>query len=91
MKKTLKKLILLVFFIVAVGTLVFAGGSPEAASGAGAAMQHFVPDYEGIKELSFGIISTDTVANLKQMWSPFMEDMEKQLRIPIKSYFSSCE
>ena len=37
-----------------------------------------------IKELNFGIISTESTAGLKKGFSPFLEDMSKALGMPAK-------
>jgi phosphonate transport system substrate-binding protein len=85
MKKSLKKLTLLVLFLFVACALSFAAKEEVGEAGAST----YMPDYEGVEELTFGIISTDTVANLKQSFDPFLKDMEAQLRIPVKSYFAS--
>lgn len=41
------------------------------------------------KEINFGIISTESTQNLKQYWTPFLADLEKQTGITIKPFFAS--
>jgi phosphonate transport system substrate-binding protein len=40
------------------------------------------------REVSFGIISTESSANLKTAWQPFLEDMEKATGLKIKAFFA---
>jgi phosphonate transport system substrate-binding protein len=41
------------------------------------------------QELNFGIISTESTANLKQVWDPFLADMEKKTGLKIRGFFAS--
>lgn len=41
------------------------------------------------KEINFGIISTESTSNLREAWEPFLEDMEKALRMKVKPFFAS--
>ncbi|WP_207462025.1 phosphonate ABC transporter substrate-binding protein [Azospirillum sp. SYSU D00513] len=41
-----------------------------------------------LKELSFGIISTESSQNLKQDWQPLLEDMEKQTGMKVRAFFA---
>lgn len=43
---------------------------------------------QGLKELNFGIISTESTANLKPMWTPFLADMEKGVGMKINAFFA---
>jgi phosphonate transport system substrate-binding protein len=58
-------------------TLVVASALAIAATGAIA------------QELNFGIISTESSTNLKQVWDPFLADMEKNTGLKIKGFFAS--
>lgn len=40
-----------------------------------------------IKELNFGIISTESQANLKPLWEPFIAAMSKALNMPVKPFY----
>ncbi|MBA4174426.1 MAG: phosphonate ABC transporter substrate-binding protein, partial [Hyphomicrobium sp.] len=40
-------------------------------------------------ELNFGIISTESSANLKTVWEPFLAEMEKGTGLKIKAFFAS--
>jgi phosphonate transport system substrate-binding protein len=42
-----------------------------------------------VKELSFGIISTESTSELKKNWLPFLQDMSKALGMPVKPFFAS--
>jgi phosphonate transport system substrate-binding protein len=42
-----------------------------------------------MKELAFGIISTESSANLKQDWQPILEDMSKKTGLKINAFFAS--
>lgn len=41
-----------------------------------------------VKELNFGIISTESSANLKTAWQPFLDDMQKATGIRITAFFA---
>lgn len=40
-------------------------------------------------ELSFGIISTESSANLKTIWEPFLADMSKKTGLQVRGFFAS--
>lgn len=40
------------------------------------------------KQLNFGIISTESSQNLRQIWTPFLEDMGKKLGMEVKPFFA---
>lgn len=40
-------------------------------------------------ELNFGVISTEKTSNLKQVWEPFIAEMEKGTGLKIKAFFAS--
>ncbi len=41
------------------------------------------------QELNFGIISTESTANLKRQWDPFIEAMSKGTGMQVKAFFAS--
>lgn len=41
-----------------------------------------------LKEINFGIISTESSSNLKTIWEPFLADMEKQTGKKINAFFA---
>jgi len=41
------------------------------------------------QELNFGIISTETSQNLKDIWKPLLEDMEKETGLKVNAFFAS--
>ena len=41
------------------------------------------------EEVNFGIISTETTANLRTIWDPFLADMTKKTGLNIKAFFAS--
>jgi phosphonate transport system substrate-binding protein len=41
-----------------------------------------------LKELNFGIISTESSSNLKTTWTPFLDDMQKQTGLKINAFFA---
>lgn len=43
---------------------------------------------QGLKEINFGIISTESSANLKTIWQPFLADMEKQTGMKVNAFFA---
>lgn len=52
------------------------------------AMAQYKP-LEGDPEVvNFGIISTESTANLKQAWVPLIKDMEKAIGMPVKPFFA---
>lgn len=43
---------------------------------------------QDIKELNFGIISTESSQNLKSKWEPLLEDMSRKTGYKVKSFFA---
>lgn len=43
---------------------------------------------EGMKEFSFGILSTESNQNLRQDWQPLLADMEKRIGIKVNAFFA---
>ncbi len=43
---------------------------------------------QGLKEINFGIISTESSSNLKTIWEPFLADMQKQTGMKINAFFA---
>ena len=43
---------------------------------------------EDLKELNFGIISTESQASSKPHWTPFLADMEKAVGMKINAFFA---
>lgn len=41
-----------------------------------------------LKEINFGIISTESSANLKTIWEPFLADMQKQTGMKVNAFFA---
>ena len=41
-----------------------------------------------VKELNFGIISTESSQNLKSKWEPLLEDMSRKTGYKVKSFFA---
>lgn len=44
---------------------------------------------QAVKEINFGIISTETSSHLKQNWQPLIDDMAKRTGLKINAYFAS--
>ncbi len=44
---------------------------------------------QDIKELNFGIISTESQANQKPIWEPFITAMSEQLGMPVKAFYAT--
>ncbi|MBD2677191.1 MULTISPECIES: phosphonate ABC transporter substrate-binding protein [Nostoc] len=44
-------------------------------------------DAASIKEINFGVISTESQANQKPIWEPFAAAMSKEIGIPIKPFY----
>lgn len=40
-----------------------------------------------VNEIKFGIISTESQANQKPLWEPFIKEMEKQVGVPVKPFY----
>lgn len=40
------------------------------------------------KQLNFGIISTESSQNLREIWTPFLDDMGKKLGLNVKAFFA---
>lgn len=43
---------------------------------------------EDMKELNFGIISTESSQNLRRAWEPLLEDMGEQLNLKVNAFFA---
>ncbi len=41
---------------------------------------------QGMKEFSFGILSTESSQNLRQDWQPLLADMEKRTGIKVNAW-----
>jgi phosphonate transport system substrate-binding protein len=41
-----------------------------------------------IKEINFGIISTESSQNLRTQWEPLLKDMEKAVGVPVRPFFA---
>ncbi|WP_432696420.1 phosphonate ABC transporter substrate-binding protein [Marinobacterium sp. YM272] len=48
-----------------------------------------VAQAEEMKELNFGIISTESSQNLRTVWEPFLADMSEDLGMEVKPFFAS--
>lgn len=55
---------------------------------AGSAVADYKPLDGDPEVINFGIISTESTANLKQQWLPFLADMEKKVGMPVKPFFA---
>lgn len=44
---------------------------------------------EQVKELNFGIISTESSQNLKSIWEPFLMEMTRKMGVPVKGFYAS--
>ncbi|MEL6580413.1 MAG: phosphonate ABC transporter substrate-binding protein [Cyanobacteria bacterium J06621_12] len=44
---------------------------------------------QDLKELNFGIISTESQANQKPIWEPFIAAMSEQIGIPVKAFYAT--
>lgn len=42
-----------------------------------------------LKEINFGIISTESAQNLKSQWTPILADMEKKTGMKVKAFFAT--
>ena len=41
------------------------------------------------QEINFGVISTETSQNLKSIWKPFLDDMQKETGLKVNAFFAS--
>ncbi|WP_416396999.1 phosphonate ABC transporter substrate-binding protein [Allohahella sp. A8] len=64
-------------------TLSLATTMTVAASGSALAAD------KDIKEINFGIISTESSQNLKSVWTPFLDDMQEELGVEVNAFFAS--
>jgi phosphonate transport system substrate-binding protein len=55
----------------------------------GNAISSDISELGEIKELNFGIISTESTTGLKKGFEPFLNDMSKALGLPVKPFFAS--
>jgi phosphonate transport system substrate-binding protein len=47
-----------------------------------------VSSWAETKTLNFGIISTESSQNLREIWTPFLDDMGKKLNVKVKAFFA---
>lgn len=47
-----------------------------------------VSSWAETKTLNFGIISTESSQNLREVWTPFLNDMGKKLNVKVKAFFA---
>jgi phosphonate transport system substrate-binding protein len=48
----------------------------------------FGPAFAQTKEINFGIISTESSANLKSVWQPLLNDMQKETGLKVNAFFA---
>ena len=57
---------------------------------AGMALLALAPAHaQELKEINFGIISTESSQNLKQDWQPILDDMAKKIGLKVNAFFAS--
>ena len=61
----------------------------RALMAASLALTLAAPPAHAVEEINFGIISTETTANLKTIWEPFIADMAKQTGLGVKAFYAS--
>ena len=61
----------------------------RALMAASVALTLAVAPTQAAEEINFGIISTESSANLKKIWDPFLADMEKGTGLKINAFFAS--
>lgn len=66
-------------FTTAVAAAVVASATALTVAPAGA---------EEMKELNFGIISTESSQNLRRQWEPLLEDMGEELGVKVNAFFA---
>ncbi|MDR2076024.1 MAG: phosphonate ABC transporter substrate-binding protein [Desulfovibrio sp.] len=54
-----------------------------------AAILTAIPAFAAGPEINFGIINTEASQNLKSLWQPFLQDMEKNTGLKIRAFFAS--
>ncbi|WP_420548143.1 phosphonate ABC transporter substrate-binding protein [Curvivirga sp.] len=62
--------------------------SATALMGVAQAEMTYKPLESDPKELTFGIISTESTSNLKDQWLPFTEAMEEELGMKVNAFFA---
>ncbi|NJM19155.1 MAG: phosphonate ABC transporter substrate-binding protein [Richelia sp. RM2_1_2] len=65
------------FALVLTGTIIFAACNSNNGT----------QQTLDVKEIKFGIISTESQSNQKPIWEPFIKEMEKQIGIPVKPFY----
>jgi phosphonate transport system substrate-binding protein len=64
-------------------------GLMSAALAVGLSTGALAQSKEPLKEVNFGIISTESSQNLKSIWQPFLADMEKGTGLKVNAFFAS--
>lgn len=69
------------FALALTGSIVFAAcsSSPETSTQTQKTLE--------VSKIKFGIISTESQANQKPIWEPFIKEMEKQVGIPVEAKY----
>ncbi|MGF1673047.1 MAG: phosphonate ABC transporter substrate-binding protein [Rivularia sp. (in: cyanobacteria)] len=65
------------FALVLTGTIIFAACNSNNGT----------QQTLDVKEIKFGIISTESQSNQKPLWEPFIQAMEKEIGIPVKPFY----
>lgn len=65
------------FALALTGTVVFAACTPSTDN----------QKPLDVNEIKFGIISTESQANQKPIWEPFIKEFEKQVGVPVKPFY----
>jgi phosphonate transport system substrate-binding protein len=60
-----------------------------AAAAAFAIASGFTAQAQKVDEVNFGVISTESSANLKQIWEPFLAAMAKATGLKVKGFYAS--
>lgn len=61
----------------------------KVVTGAAIALGLAIAPAQAVEEINFGIISTESSSNLKTMFNPWLEEMQKQTGLKVNAFFAS--
>jgi len=87
----IQKLTFFVFALISIKSLVACGSNPSQTNTNNNASPVSANDPNqasaDIKEINFGILSTESQANQKPIWQPLIAAMSKEIGIPVKPFY----
>lgn len=80
---------LFVLSLASVKLLSSCGANSSSEQNSETAKSREISNTAAIEEINFGIISTESQANQKPIWEPFIEAMSAELALPVKAFYAT--